>query len=70
MKVTRRQSLVAVAAAVGAAVLRAVSLGRLRWTPRLAWQRPEGEERHARGDVRRAPSLRVNPAPHSVKRHG
>jgi len=71
MKMTRRQSLFAVAAAAGAAVLQARVLVRPRWLAGLMSKRltPFGRAVAAR-DVRNVrPSRRVQPAPHSVKRH-
>ncbi len=66
MKVTRRQSLLALAAATAGAVLRVPSLGRLR----LLWGAASHAENGNDPGTRRAPSRRVEPDPHAVKRRG
>lgn len=66
MKVTRRQSLVTVATMVGGILLQTRVLGRFRLRPGLL------SKRHSPsfGVAHRGPSLNVQPAPYSVKRHG
>lgn len=68
MKVTRRQTLAALAATVGALAVRASSLGRLSLMPKPSSKRRAASE-HPRDITGRRPSRRVEPAAHSVKRH-
>jgi len=66
MKVTRRQSVLAIAAGLGAALVRALPFRRMPWWPGSVGERQDATERAATG----ASPRRVGPAPYSVKRHG
>lgn len=65
MKLTRRQGLLALGAGLGAVLLKASPLARLRSIPGFGPGGGNDVDRHAR----REPSLLVQPDPHSVKRH-
>jgi hypothetical protein len=66
MEVTRRQSVLAIAAVLGGALVRALLRRRIAWRPGSTAEGQDAMERAAAG----VPSRRVVPAPHSVKRHG
>lgn len=69
MKVTRRGSLLAIGAAMGAIVVKSPLLARLRRLPEaIAASGPRTDGGPGRAE-RPRPSRSVEPAPHSVKRH-
>ncbi len=70
MKVTRRQGVIAIIAAIVGVLFRASSLRRFRPMTKSVSQPGVHRERGSRGLVQRRPTRTVEPAPFSVKRHG